>query len=73
MVAMAVCNLCGGNGFIQFFHGDGDPLEDFGDPRRCPACQGGGAIEPWLQAATGVHNHEAWMNAPSWLDYGAQP
>jgi DnaJ-class molecular chaperone len=60
MVAMDVCNLCNGHGHVPFFYTHADPMEDDLETRRCPACQGKGAIEPWLQVATGVHSHEGW-------------
>jgi DnaJ-class molecular chaperone len=55
MVHLELCNLCGGHGFVAFYHAEGNALEAFRDLRSCPACQGAGALEPWRQAATGLH------------------
>ena len=63
MVTLDVCNLCGGQGFVLFFHPLGEALEDDRDTRRCPSCQGTGSIEPWRQLATGVH--DVWLAGPS--------
>jgi hypothetical protein len=61
MQALAVCNLCGGLGFVNFYSPEGDPEDDFKDTQRCPTCLGHGTLESWRQPATGAHDHEGWM------------
>jgi hypothetical protein len=58
MVALEVCNLCGGQGFVLFYHAHGQVDGDDRDTRPCPGCQGAGQVAPWLQTATGLHG--AW-------------
>ena len=55
MVALDTCNLCGGQGFVHFYHDPGEALEEGRETRQCPSCQGAGSLEPWRQAATGLH------------------
>ena len=64
MVVLEVCNLCGGQGFVHFYHALGNPLEECRDMRPCPSCQGAGSVEPWRQVATGVTSDETWTSAP---------
>ena len=54
MVVLDVCNLCGGQGFVSFYHAHGVEGEEDRALRQCPSCQGAGWLEPWLQAATGL-------------------
>ena len=63
MTPMAECNLCGGQGFVRFFHTHGSAAEEDMDNRQCPVCQGRGCIEPWLQVATGGPSQEGWTGS----------
>ena len=68
MATMENCNLCGGQGLINFYHPLGPDLEDDLDTRRCPNCHGLGVLEPWRQVATGVPSHERGTVAPTYRE-----
>jgi len=57
VVILDVCGLCGGLGFLRIYAGDGRTSA------RCPACHGGGGVEPWRQA--GGTGREGWRYGPT--------
>ena len=61
MATMETCNLCGGHGFIAYYHPLGQDLEEDRDTRRCPNCHGLGSLESWRQPDIGLHHQKAWV------------
>jgi len=51
MAVLDRCSLCGGQGFVHFYHNHGNSLDQYRDTRRCPNCQGTGELAPWRQVA----------------------
>ena len=61
MAILDRCTLCGGQGFVHFYHNLGEAINQYKDTRRCPNCQGSGAMEPWRQVAADGSSPETWV------------
>jgi len=71
MATMEICQLCGGHGFVSYYHDLGPDSEEDLETRCCPSCHGLGGLEPWRQLGIGIHRQKEWTgHGPPYREEG---